>query len=463
MNQVAAIILAAGKGTRMKSAVSKMLHPLLGLPLLSYPLQVLGRLEIDRQVVVIGSSGQEVMDVFSDWSGISFAWQREQKGTADAAAMALTEFEGFSGNILIVCGDVPLLRAETLRELLHRHRQAQAAVSVLSAVLPDGGAYGRLVLDSAGELIRIVEARDALPAELEVCRINSGIYCVDADFLRQALAGIDCENAQGEYYLTDMVAEASQLGKKVIFSDVSDLDEIMGINDREQLSNAEMILAARIRQQWQTAGVTIRFPQQVTIETEVMIGQDTTIEKGVSLKGKTVVGVGCYIGEGSILQDVHLGERVKILPYSVLEKAVVEDDVQVGPFARLRPGTVLREKAKIGNFVEVKKAEIGIGSKASHLSYIGDASVGNGVNIGAGTITCNYDGFKKHRTIIEDGVFVGSDSQFVAPVRIGKNALVGAGSTVTKNVPENAVVISRTQQTIYPDRGMVSRNVTREE
>lgn len=463
MDQVAAMILAAGKGTRMKSAVSKMLHPLLGLSMLSYPLRALKKLEIGRQVVVIGSSGQEVIDGFSDWSGVSFAWQREQKGTADAAAMALTELEDFSGNILIVCGDVPLLRAETLHELLLRHKQTQAAVSVLSAVLPDGEFYGRLVLDSAGELIRIVEARDASPVELDVRRINSGIYCVEADFLRQALAGIGCDNAQGEYYLTDMVAEASQLGRKVIFLDVADPDEIMGINDREQLSKAEMLLAARIRRQWQGAGVTIRFPEQVTIETDVSIGMDATIEKGVSLKGKTVIGAGCYIGEGAILQDVHLGDRVRVLPYSVLEQAVVEADAQVGPFAHLRPGSLLREKAKIGNFVEVKKAEIGIGSKASHLSYIGDALVGNGVNIGAGTITCNYDGFKKHRTIIEDGVFVGSDSQFVAPVRIGKNALVGAGSTVTKNVPENAVVTSRSRQTIYPDRGMASRTVTKEE
>ena len=463
MTQVAAIILAAGQGTRMKSSVSKMLHPLLGLPLLSYPLRALRKLEIGRQVVVIGSSGQEVIDGFSDWSGVSFAWQREQKGTADAAAMALTELEDFSGNILIVCGDVPLLRAETLHELLLRHKQTQAVVSVLSAVLPDGGSYGRLVLDSAGELIRIVEARDASSAELEICRINSGVYCADADFIRQALTGIDCENAQGEYYLTDMVAEASQSGKKVIFLDVADPNEIMGINDREQLSKAEMFLAAGIRRQWQLAGVTIRFPEQVTIEIEVSIGMDTTLEKGVSLKGKTVIGAGCYIGEGAVLQDVHLGDRVKVLPYSVLEQAVVEADVQVGPFARLRPGAVLREKAKIGNFVEVKKAEIGIGSKASHLSYIGDAIVGNGVNIGAGTITCNYDGFKKHRTIIEDGVFVGSDSQFVAPVRIGKNVLVGAGSTITGNVPENAVVISRSRQTIYPDRGMASRTVTRKE
>ncbi|MEA2108877.1 MAG: bifunctional UDP-N-acetylglucosamine diphosphorylase/glucosamine-1-phosphate N-acetyltransferase GlmU [Pseudomonadota bacterium] len=463
MDQVAAMILAAGKGTRMKSAVSKMLHPLLGLPMLSYPLRALKKLEIGRQVVVIGSSGQEVMDGFSDWSGVSFAWQREQRGTADAAAMALTELEDFSGNILIVCGDVPLLKAGTLEELLLKHRQTKAVVSVLSAVLPNGGAYGRLVLDAAGELVKIVEARDASPAELEICRINSGIYCVDADFLRQALAGIGCANAQGEYYLTDMVAEAFQVGKKVMFSDVADPDEIMGINDREQLSNAEMLLAARIRRQWQGDGVTISFPEQVVIEPDVHIGMDTTIEKGVSLKGKTVIGAGCYIGEGVILQDVHLGDRVRVLPYSVLEQAVVEADAQVGPFAHLRPGSLLREKAKIGNFVEVKKAEIGIGSKASHLSYIGDATIGNGVNIGAGTITCNYDGFDKHRTIIEDGVFVGSDSQFVAPVRIGKNALVGAGSTVTKNVPENAVVTSRNRQTIYPDRGMASRTVTREE
>ena len=463
MTQVAAMILAAGKGTRMKSAVSKMLHPLLGLPILSYPLRALKKLEIGRQVVVIGSNGQEVMDAFSDWSGVCFAWQREQKGTADAAAMALTELEDFSGNILIVCGDVPLLKAETLHELLLRHKQTQAALSVLSAVLPDGGAYGRLVLDSAGELVRIVEARDASPTELEVCRINSGIYCVEADFLRQVLAGIGCENAQGEYYLTDMVAEASHSGRKVIFLDVADSDEIMGINDREQLSQAEVLMADRIRRQWQGDGVTIRFPEQVTIEPDVSIGMDTTVEKGVSLKGKTIIGTGCHIGEGAIIQDVHLADRVKVLPYSVLEQAVVEDDGQVGPFARLRPGTLLREKVKIGNFVEVKKAEIGIGSKASHLSYIGDATVGSGVNIGAGTITCNYDGFKKYQTIIEDGVFVGSDSQFVAPVRIGKNALVGAGSTITKNVPENAVVTSRGRQTIYPDRGMASRTATKEE
>ncbi len=457
MDQVAAMVLAAGKGTRMKSALTKMLHPLLGLPLLSYPLRTLRELNIDRQVVVIGSGGQEIMDFFNDWPGLSFAWQREQKGTADAAAAALTGLEGFSGNVLIVCGDVPLLRAKTLEELVTRHQQSRSVVSVLSAVLPDGEAYGRLVLDAAGNLEKIVEARDASPAELDIRRINSGIYCVDADFLRQALAGIDCDNAQGEYYLTDMVAEAYQSNRKVIFFDVADPDEIMGINDREQLSRAEVLLADRIRKQWQAAGVTIRFPDLVDIEPEVTIGMDTTIEKGVSLKGKTVVGSGCHLGEGAILQDVQLGDGVDVLPYSVLEQAKVEAGAQIGPFARLRPGTILHEKVKIGNFVEVKKAEIGNGSKASHLSYIGDATVGSGVNIGAGTITCNYDGFKKYQTIIEDGVFVGSDSQFVAPVHIGKNALVGAGSTVTKDVPENAVVTSRSRQTIYPNRGMASR------
>lgn len=462
-DQVAAIVLAAGKGTRMKSSIPKVLHPLLGLPMLAYPLRVLASLKIVQSVVVVGSGRQQVMDRFAGWPGVSFAWQREQRGTADAAAVGLAQLAGFTGTILIICGDVPLLTTATVKDLLIRHRHDGAAVTVLSATLTDGGAYGRVVLDRDGQLERIVEARDATLEELAINRINSGIYCVQAEFLRQVLKEIDCQNVQGEYYLTDMIAGARRVAAVAAYHDVVNPDEIQGINDRQQLSSLEILLADRIRKQWQQAGVTIRFPEQVDIEPDVTIAPDTVIEKGVSLKGKTTIGRGCYLGEGVLLRDVVLADGVKVFPYSVLEQAVVEREVQIGPFARLRPGTVLREAAKIGNFVEVKKAEIGMGSKASHLSYLGDAKIGKGVNIGAGTITCNYDGFHKHETVIEDGVFVGCDTQFVAPVTIGKDALVGAGSTVTKDVPENAVVTSRNRQTVYPGRGMASRAVKNKE
>ncbi|MBW1645582.1 MAG: bifunctional UDP-N-acetylglucosamine diphosphorylase/glucosamine-1-phosphate N-acetyltransferase GlmU [Deltaproteobacteria bacterium] len=463
MAAVAAMILAAGQGTRMKSALPKVLHPLLGQPMLFYPLRLLADLGIEQPVVVVGN-GREAVEaaVGAAWPGAVFAWQRQQRGTADAAAAAMEKLAAFSGPVIILCGDVPLLRTATVAALLDRHRERQAAVTVLTAVLAEAGAYGRVVVDGAGELERIVEARDATAAELAINRINSGTYCVDAAFLRRVLAAIDCQNAQGEYYLTDMVAKAREAGLPVAWLDAGDPDEIQGINDRRQLARAEQVLAGRIREQWQLAGVSISFPDQVLIEPQVRIGQDTTIEMGVVLRGRTEIGRGCHLGVGAVLSDVRLADGVRIMPYSVLEGAEVEEGCQVGPFARLRPGTVLRREVKVGNFVEVKKAELGAGSKASHLSYLGDARIGRGVNIGAGTITCNYDGFNKYQTVIEDGVFVGSDTQFVAPVTIGRDALVGAGSTITKDVPANAVATTRSRQVVYRDRGMAYRTAKKE-
>ncbi|MBN2231478.1 MAG: bifunctional UDP-N-acetylglucosamine diphosphorylase/glucosamine-1-phosphate N-acetyltransferase GlmU [Deltaproteobacteria bacterium] len=464
MDDVAAIVLAAGRGTRMKSDRAKVMHPVLGQPMLAWPLAMLEDVGVSRLVVVIGSGREEVMERFAAVPGIAFAWQREQRGTGDAAAAGMAELGDFHGTALIVCGDVPLLTAGTVAELVAVHRRREAAVSVLTAVFADPGAYGRVIVGADGGVERIIEARDAAPAELEERRINSGTYCVDADFLRGALARLDCNNAQGEYYLTDIVGIARGNGLPVAWLDVADNDDIKGINNRVQLGEAEAVMAARVRRRHQHAGVTIGAPgESVTIEAGAEIGTDTVIEKGATIAGDSVIGSGVHIGQGAIIRDSRLGDGVKVRPYSVIEDSIVEDGVVIGPFARLRTGTVLRAGARVGNFVETKKAELGPGSKANHLSYIGDAEIGAGVNIGAGTITCNYDGFAKYRTVIEDGVFIGSDTQLVAPVRVGRDALVGAGSTITRDVPENAVAASRSRQTVVDGRGMASRRERRKD
>jgi bifunctional UDP-N-acetylglucosamine pyrophosphorylase/glucosamine-1-phosphate N-acetyltransferase len=464
MGELVAMVLAAGRGTRMKSSRPKVLHPILERPMLAWPLELLHDLGVERKVVVVGSGREAVMARFAAEPGITFAWQRQQRGTGDAVVAGMTELTDFHGTVLILCGDVPLLTAATVERLIAVHRRREAVLSILTAVCDDPGVYGRVILGGDDSVERIVEARDASPAELAERRINAGTYCVAADFLRQALARLECDNAQGEYYLTDIVGLARRDGYRVAWTDVADNDEIMGINNRLQLAEAEAIMAERIRRRHQLDGVTIAAPvATVTIGPLVTIGPDTVIDKGATIGGETIIGADCRIGQGAIIKDSRLGDGVEVLPYSDIAESVIADGVVVGPFARLRTGTVLHAGAKVGNFVETKKAKLGAGSKANHLSYLGDAVVGAGVNIGAGTITCNYDGFAKHQTVIEDGVFIGSDTQLVAPVRVGRDALVGAGSTITRDVPENAVAASRSRQTVVAGRGMASRRQRRKD
>lgn len=465
MQDLTAIVLAAGRGTRMQSKVPKVLHEILGEPLLAYPLRLLSDVGIEKPVVVISGDevGESVKSMLKQSFNVDWALQLTAKGTADAVAAGLKNLEGVSGSVLILCGDVPLLTADTLKNFYDKHCQTKAKMSILTALLNDGASYGRVLLDAAGTPLEIVEAKDATPEQLEVKRINSGTYIVDIDLLRQALAETDCNNAQGEYYLTDMVAFARRQGVATSIYDVVDSREILGINSRSDLIRLEAFMASRISRYWLEHGVTVRSPEHVLIGPDVEIGQDSEIAPGVSLLGATTIGDDCYVGTGSQIINSSLADQVQIKPYSVLEDAKIGSQAMIGPFARIRPGSVIGAEAKIGNFVETKKVNFGKGAKASHLAYIGDAEVGAGSNLGAGTITCNYDGFNKFKTVIGERVFVGSDSQLVAPVNLGDDVLVGAGSTVTKDVAANSIVTTRTRQKEFAGKGMAWRRRTSEE
>lgn len=465
MQDLTAIVLAAGHGTRMQSKSPKVLHKILDEPLLAYPLRVLDSIGIDKQVVVIGgdADGDLIKSSFSGFRKLEWARQLVARGTADAVSAALENLDGVSGSVLILCGDVPLLTVATLENFYHKHRQSNAEMSILTAVLEDGASYGRVLLDDAGAPLEIVEAKDATPNQLEVKRINSGTYIVDIELLRRALAKTDCNNAQGEYYLTDMVAFARQDGAATAIYDVDDCREILGINTRHDLILLESIMALRIAHFWLSNGVMVRSPERVLIGPEVEIGQDSEIASGVTLLGETTIGTQCYVGAGVQIKNSKLDDKVEIKPYSVVEEAEIGVDSTIGPFARIRPGTVIGPEVKIGNFVETKKVRFGKGAKASHLAYIGDADIGAESNLGAGTITCNYDGFNKFKTVIGERVFVGSDSQLVAPVTLGNDVLVGAGSTVTRDVAENTMVTTRARQKVFAGRGMAWRRRSAEE
>ncbi|MEA3347672.1 MAG: bifunctional UDP-N-acetylglucosamine diphosphorylase/glucosamine-1-phosphate N-acetyltransferase GlmU, partial [Pseudomonadota bacterium] len=456
---ITAIVLAAGRGTRMQSAHPKVLHKLLEEPLLSYPLRALAELGIKKQLVVVSGDqdGDQVENSMACFSAIEWPRQIQARGTADAVAAALKTLDGVSGSVLILCGDVPLLSSATLQLFHQKHQQSQAQLTILTAILADGGSYGRIILDAEGLPEAIVESKDATPEQLLIRRINSGTYLVDIDLLRRALAETGCDNAQGEYYLTDMVAFARRLGAPTAIFDILDNHEILGINSREDLVTLEKIMAAGISRYWLNHGVTVHFPETVRIGPQVILGLDTEISSGVSLSGQTEIGENSHIGAGANIKNCKIGDQVEIKPYSVLEDALVEKNSQIGPFARLRPGTEIGAGAKIGNFVETKKARFGKGAKASHLAYIGDAEIGGDSNLGAGTITCNYDGFNKFKTVIGQRVFVGSDTQLVAPVKLGDDVLVGAGSTVTRDVADNALVTTRTRQKEFAGRGMAWR------
>lgn len=441
---LAAVILAAGQGTRMKSALPKVLHPLAGRPLLTHVIDAAQALGAAPVVAVIGH-GAERVEAACAAPGVSFALQAQQLGTGHALQCAVPALAGFAGDLLLLCGDVPLLQAETLAALLDHHRRQKATVTILTAEVADPTGYGRIVRNATG-VERIVEEKDAAPAEKAIGEINTGIYVFSAPRVFALLEGLTNHNAQGEYYLTDVVAAARAAGEGVAALAVPAAGEAMGINDRVQLAEAGAILRRRLNAAHMRAGVTLIDPAATYIDAGVVIGADTVIHPGVHLAGATVIGRGCVIEPGVMISDCTLEERVHVKAGSVLSQARVGAGTDIGPMAHLRPGTVLAGDNKIGNFVETKKAVIGQGSKASHLTYLGDAEIGAGVNIGCGTITCNYDGVNKHRTVIEDEVFVGSDVQLVAPVRVGRGSLIGAGSTITKDVPADALAITRAEQ-----------------
>ena len=446
MKSLATVILAAGKGTRMKSALPKVLHPLGGQPLIHYPVRLARQLGSTATVLVVGH-GAEAVEAALARDGVAFALQAEQLGTGHALLCARPALADFSGTILLLCGDVPLLRPATIKQLLDYHHRQGASVTVLTATMENPHGYGRVVRDG-DEVIAIVEEKDATPEIRTLREINTGIYCFDAPFVFTALGQVGCNNAQGEYYLTDVLALARRAGKKVCALAAAEGAETMGINDRVQLGEADALLRLRINREHQRAGVTIVDPAATYIEADVEIGADTIIHPGAHLRGATKIAGNCSVEPGALIIDSHLGERVQIKAGSVVEGAEIGAGCTIGPMAHLRAGTVLLGENKIGNFVETKKARFGKKSQASHLTYIGDAEVGERVNFGCGTITCNYDGVNKYQTTIGDDVFVGSDTQFIAPVTIGSGSLIAAGSTITKDVPADALALSRTEQRV---------------
>ncbi|SHF13222.1 UDP-N-acetylglucosamine pyrophosphorylase [Desulforamulus putei DSM 12395] len=446
--ELAAVILAAGKGTRMKSDLPKVLHRVCGRPMLGHVLNAVVGAGVTKTVVVAGFGAQQVIDFLGD--NATVVLQEEQLGTAHALQQAEGEFARYTGDLLVVCGDTPLLRASTLARLARTHRESGAVATLLTAEMADPTGYGRVIRTAAGNVSRIVEQKDASPEELLVQEINTGVYCFKAPGLFEALKEISPANAQGEYYLTDIIQIFVQRGLTVQAVTLEDPREVQGINDRIQLSRAEKILRRRVLEELMIQGVTVMDPDNTYVDQDVKIGRDTVILPFTFLQGKTEIGSHCIIGPGSKITDCVIGDHVKI-EYSVLAGSDIGSHTVIGPYAYIRPGTVIGEHARVGDFVEIKKSTVGNGSKIPHLSYVGDAIIGEKVNVGAGTITCNYDGKNKHQTILEDGAFIGSNTNLVAPVKVGRNAVVAAGSTITKDVPAHALGVARERQTNLAD------------
>jgi len=440
--QAAAIVLAAGEGTRMRSALPKVAHEILGVPLVRWVVDAVRGAGIERIVTVVGHGGDAVALLVPDTETVI---QQSRLGTGDAVRAAAGALEGFSGPVVVVAGDVPLVRAETLAALLGSWRSSKAACTLLTAFIPDPGGYGRVVRDEAGSVTAIVEQKDLAGEQLAIGECNVGIYCFEARSLFDALAHITPANAQGEYYLTDVVALLHSRGLSVTAVVLDDVDESHGVNTRVQLAAVGRVLQRRINERHMLAGVTMTDPDLVWIGPRVTIGRDVVVEPMTTISGETHIGEGAHIGPNTRILDSTVGASATV-EQSVVRAATIGEKAAVGPNAFLRPGTVLEAGSRAGSFVEVKNSTIGEGSKVPHLSYIGDATIGAGVNIGAGSITCNYDGRDKHRTIVGDGAFIGSDTMLVAPVEIGEGATTGAGSAITKDVPDGALGIERSEQ-----------------
>ncbi|HEV8582391.1 MAG TPA: bifunctional UDP-N-acetylglucosamine diphosphorylase/glucosamine-1-phosphate N-acetyltransferase GlmU [Thermoanaerobaculia bacterium] len=437
-----AVILAAGKGTRMKSSLPKVLHRAAGRPLLAWVIDAARAAGCERILVVVGHGHERVRE---EIAGSDLAWvlQSEQKGTGHALAQAEAEVPGAS-TLLVLSGDVPLIAPATIDRLAAEAEAGWGAMAV--AELDEPGGLGRVIVGEDGEFEKIVEARDATPDELAVRRINAGLYALPAPEIFAYLRRLKTDNAQGELYLTDAITGAAAEGRAVRLVTLDEPDEALGVNDRAELARVHRLLVDRHLQALMRSGVTLLEPGRTLIEPAVRVGEDTVIHPGVSLLGRTSVGSGCTIHQGAWLRDTKIGDGITIEPYSVLDGAEVGDGCRVGPFARLRPASRLLQGARVGNFVEVKGSEIGEGAKVNHLAYVGDATVGEGANLGAGVVTCNYDGVHKHPTEIGPGAFVGSDTMLVAPVKVGAGASTAAGSIITKDVPEGALAVGRVRQ-----------------
>lgn len=438
--KLASVILAAGKGTRMKSDLAKVLHPVLGKPVIYRVLQALKGINCSENIVVVGHQAKQVQAFCQErFSNCSFAEQAIQKGSGHAAQMALPKLADFEGYVLILNGDMTLLDTEILEKVVKTALENDYALTLLTADSAEHRDFGRIIRNADGYVTRITEAKDCTPEEYAVTEVNIGAYCAKAEFLRRFLPQLTPNNAQGELYLTDLVSLGSAAGEK-IGAVVDDVVYALGVNTRADLAKAAALLKERKLQELMVSGVSIIDPQSTWIEDQVQIGRDSEIWPGTVLQGATSIGQGCKIGPNTQITDSAIGNGSTVL-HSVLNQATVGDGVNIGPFAYLRPQANIANRAKVGDFVEIKNANIGEGTKVPHLTYVGDADVGSGTNIGCGTITCNYDGKAKHRTVIGDHVFIGSNSSLVAPVTVGNGAKTGAGTVVIRDVPENSVVV----------------------
>jgi bifunctional UDP-N-acetylglucosamine pyrophosphorylase/glucosamine-1-phosphate N-acetyltransferase len=437
-----AVILAAGKGTRMRSSLPKVLHRAGGRPLLAWVVNAARAAGCERILVVVGH-GQERVREEIQGSDLGWVLQEEQKGTGHALAQVESEVRS-AATLLVLSGDVPLIAPATVERLAAEAEAGWSAMAV--ADLPEPGSLGRILVDETGAFRKIVEARDALPEELAVRRINAGLYALPAPDIFDYLGRVRSDNTQGEIYLTDAVTGAAADGRAVRLVPLGDADEALGVNDRADLARVHRLLLDRHLQELMRSGVTILEPARTVVEHGIPIGEETVVHPGVSLLGHTSIGPGCTIHQGAWLRDTRVGAGAVIEPYSVLDGAEVGEGCRVGPFARLRPASRLLRGSRVGNFVEVKGSEIGAGAKVNHLAYIGDATVGEGANLGAGVVTCNYDGVRKHPTEIGPGAFIGSDTMLVAPVKVGAGAATAAGSIITKDVPAGALAVGRVRQ-----------------
>jgi bifunctional UDP-N-acetylglucosamine pyrophosphorylase/glucosamine-1-phosphate N-acetyltransferase len=443
--KIMCVVLAAGLGKRMNSFLPKVLHTLHGTPMLHHVLNTLYELNPLRIVVVAGKHLKEIKESIGDVSVISFVQQKVPMGTGDALLKAWTALKGFQGTVVVVNGDTPLIMSKTLKQFLTLHSKEKNSVSMLSFIAEDPGSYGRVIRDGAGDIISIVEDRDATERQKKIKEVNSGVYAIETD-TPHLLKEIKLNESKGEYYLTDIIGVAKDKGIKIGAYCIGSEDEFMGVNTKKDFGKVRQLMRDRIIKKWVNRGICFIDTNSVYISTDVKIDKGTIIYPNVHLEGNTRIGRGCTIYPNVRIQDSIVEDGAIIKDSTLIEGSVVKRRASVGPFAHIRPGSEIGEEVKIGNFVEVKKSVIGSRTKASHLTYLGDSKIGKNVNIGAGTITCNYDGYKKHVTIIEDNVFIGSDSQLIAPVKIGKGAYVGAGSTITNDVPSLALGMGRTRQ-----------------
>jgi bifunctional UDP-N-acetylglucosamine pyrophosphorylase/glucosamine-1-phosphate N-acetyltransferase len=447
MNNIYTVILGAGEGTRMKSCLPKVLHKAAGKELISHVFESLAGIDSRKVFVVIGNGSDLVLDYLKKYKNVTAVLQKQRLGSGHALLQVRNKAKGLKGTLIVMCGDTPLVRKETLKSLLSYHLKNKNDATVLSGIVANPYGYGRILRDDKNNVAAIIEEKSATKEQKLIKEINSGIYCFKLENLWKALLKVKSDNAKKEYYLTDVISILNKSGYKTDAVSVCAMEELLGVNDRKQLAEADSILRKRKLNQLMEDGVTIIDPQTIYIDGDAVICQDTVIKPNTFIEGRVSIGSGCVIGPNSVVVDSKIADNVTIR-YSYVDGAEIANNVKIGPFAHIRPGTVLKEKVKVGNFSEIKKSVIDENSKVNHLSYIGDAVVGKNVNIGAGTITCNYDGKNKHQTILEDEVFVGSNVNLVAPVTIKKRVVIGAGSTITKNVEPGKLAIARARQIV---------------